>query len=223
MTTLHPASPSLVRRLLAGATQWRMPVEPQPPLTTIHAGVGNNALSGEYGVWFTSRDPQRLMMSEHNYGVFTACPFPPGAVVGFQEAWYPRHSEAEIGYRADDTVTRFVASDNWFRRDWQSGNSVHVWRHADTMPEWAVRIRRRVTGVRVERVQEISRLDCVCSGWRFSERQSEGVAMAQAGLDDANIDDEAIEWFADQWDADHPSHPWSSDPWSWVLTIDEVT
>lgn len=98
------------------------------------------------------------------------------------------------------------------------------WRHYTYMPRWASRITLEVLSVRVERVQDIIRLDIVDEGWPHDERQAEQVAMVRAGCDDANIDDAAIEWFADLWDSTNAKlgYSWDANPWVWVVEFSRL-
>jgi hypothetical protein len=83
------------------------------------------------------------------------------------------------------------------------------WRSATQLPRWASRITLRITGVKVERLQEISREDAIAEGFEMPT-QSKGMHP----------------WPEDQlrtlWDSLNPKHPWESDPWVWCVTFEKI-
>lgn len=91
-----------------------------------------------------------------------------------------------------------------------------LWREADAphqpgygklrpgmhMPRWAGRITLEVTGVRVERLQDISRGDAMSEGCPFPN-------MAQG--------DDPRAWFRDLWNSINGAGAWDANPWVWVV------
>ena len=78
------------------------------------------------------------------------------------------------------------------------------WRPSIHMPRWASRITLTLTGVRVERVQDISGMDCVAEGaWRIDD-----VALGRSK--------EAIAAYQKTWDGINGKRPgaaWADNPW----------
>jgi len=70
------------------------------------------------------------------------------------------------------------------------------------MPRWASRITLEVTGVRVERLQAISRGDAMAEGCPFPN-------MAQGP--------DPRQWYADLWNSIHGAGSWAENPWVWVM------
>ena len=108
---------------------------------------------------------------------------------------------------------RWTCATNGARDNWDTvldGDEVGRYRHARFMPRWASRIQLEVTGVRVERVSDISEEDA----------KAEGVAPSPS----INVSPE--EWarfrFRKLWDAinakrDGGVHAWAKNPWVWVV------
>lgn len=82
------------------------------------------------------------------------------------------------------------------------------WLPANTMPRWASRITLEITAVRVERLQDISRGDCMAEGCPFQN-------MAQKT--------DPKKWYATLWDSIYGDGAWSENPWVWVVEFKRVT
>jgi hypothetical protein len=118
----------------------------------------------------------------------------PGDRLWVREAWRPVHG----GY--PDQGARYRAD---FDRDQT------VWRPSIHMPRWASRTTLEVTGVRVERLQDISEADAVAEGaaWAACGAPQEG--SHKAG-------------FAQLWESINGPGSWDANPWVWVVEFKRV-
>lgn len=113
-----------------------------------------------------------------------------------------------IDYRAtieQDDPCKYPITDDQYR----SIESRHgKWRPSIHMPRWASRITLEVTGVKVERLQNISREDV----------SAEGVQIASTEEPDF------IAAYADMWDSIYAEHGngWFKNPWVWVIEFRRV-
>ncbi len=82
------------------------------------------------------------------------------------------------------------------------------WRSSIHMPRWASRITLEITGVRVERLQVISRGDAMAEGCPFPN-------MAQG--------DDPRKWYAELWESINGKSSWDANPWVWVIEFQRVT
>jgi hypothetical protein len=76
------------------------------------------------------------------------------------------------------------------------------------MPRWASRITLKVTGVRVERLNDISRGDAMAEGCPFPN-------MAK--------DPDPRQWYAELWDQINGNDAWAANPWVWCVEFTLVT
>lgn len=83
------------------------------------------------------------------------------------------------------------------------------YRHARFMPRWASRITLEITGVRVERLNEISEADAEAEGVSGSA----GGSWGREGL---------IEDFAQLWESINGPDSWDANPFVWVLEFQRV-
>lgn len=92
--------------------------------------------------------------------------------------------------------------------DYQDNVTEHFrWRPSIHMPRWASRIDLEITGVRVERLKEISNEDC----W------NEGMS------DETNPQLKANrKWFSELWESINGVGSWDSNPWVWVVEFRRV-
>lgn len=163
----------------------------------------------------------------------------PGDRLWVKETWYDDdglrepddHSADLIEYRADHDC-----------RAWEAGcpcrddNGRSTWRPSIHMPRWASRLTLEVTGVRVERLQDISAEDAIAEG--LSKLSKDGGQTWKYGIPDRDGlpggDDDGMHWrdwsqdprmaFATAWSAINGKRAsWTSNPWVWVVGFRRVT
>lgn len=123
------------------------------------------------------------------YGPEIKCPYgQPGDRLWVRETWIDASSDLHscVIYRADG--------------DEQACGE--PWKPSIFMPRWASRIALEITGVRVERLQNISRGDAMGEGCPFPN-------MAQG--------DDPRQWYADLWGQINGPGSWDANPWVWVV------
>ena len=87
-----------------------------------------------------------------------------------------------------------------YAADWLHGSI--RWTPSIHMPRWASRITLEITGVRVERLNEISRGDAMAEGCPFPN-------MA--------VGDDPRAWFRDLWVEINGAGSWDTNPWVWAI------
>ena len=120
-------------------------------------------------------------------------PYAVGDTVAVKESWFPKPKSDGGGavYKATDA------------HNFMEGMP---WKSPVTMPLWASRLSCVVTGVRCERVQEISQED-----------------MLRCGVTELyGLSEMVINTYYEYWKADYPRYPWESNPFAWVYELGEV-
>jgi hypothetical protein len=195
----------MVRALLDGSkTQTRRVVKPQPVEQT-----------GWVGGAYWERRPARGILPSDKWCIrdmLQFCPYgQPGDRLWVRETWRgvvdinPPGKSMELG------VARYVPDQEYCRRvEYQATQErdSEPWRPSIHMPRWASRITLEVTGVRVERLQAISRGDATDEGCPFPN-------MA-AG-------DDPRHWFSGLWSQINGAESWAANPWVWVVEFKRVT
>lgn len=95
--------------------------------------------------------------------------------------------------------------------------SVGRWRPSIHMPRWASRITLEITGIRVERLQDISEKDAKAEG---VERLSDGFHDYSGELDGQL--GQATTSFCTLWQSIHGPYSWNANPWVWVVEFRRV-
>lgn len=162
------------------------------------------------------------------------CPYgQPGDRLWVREAWRSAESldhlsgsamaEAclEAGYQRPWAPIEYVADGE--RVNWKhTGTPLHAgppkpgrYRHGRFMPRWASRITLEVTGIRVERLQDISEADAI----------AEGLLPDRDGWRGA----EDLPWFASPvaayrslWESINGAGSWDANPWVWVVEFRRI-
>lgn len=97
--------------------------------------------------------------------------------------------------------------------------SLGKWRPSIHMPKEAARIFLKITNIRVERLQEITALECVYEG-------VDTLDILENTPDD-DFAGYAKGQFADHWDSmlnkeDYDEYSWEANPWVWVIEFEKV-
>lgn len=196
-------SAPMVRAIRDGLkTQTRRVVKFKP----LEPGLNLNASSLSAGHYCTDA-PQHgwVIYSRDGRGVWhqrtkrVRCPYgQPGDRLWVREAWAMNEPPSGAVYRADGE-----AHHGWPAR----------WKPSIHMPRWASRTTLEITGVRVERVQDISLADAEAEGY---------TSLMQHDPEREFFD--AISYFARRWDALNKKRGfgWDVNPWVWAVTFKGV-
>ncbi len=133
-------------------------------------------------VWWWNGEHERV-------GVTTECPYgKPGESLWVREGHYFFKDERDpaIGYSPKDVIYQADADEIQY-----------PWRSPIHMPRWASRITLEITGVRVERLQEISEEDASAEGCLYSE-------------------------FSNSWEKINGPGSWNKNPFVWVIEFKRV-
>jgi len=171
------------------------------PMPTLMANV--NEWRFQNGRWFGIDGYDTLVYAKCPYGSV-------GDRLWVRETWTPDHAgfypHFPICYRADfgteydrENGKVFSSEQNaWFPFRWRP--SIH-------MPRAASRITLEITGVRVERLNEISEEDA----------RAEGVQKGMACDDYTHVGH-----FRSLWESINGKDSWSANPWVWVISFERV-
>lgn len=181
-------SATMIRAILDGSkTQTRRIVKPE--IRVVHAIYPDASIS-------TNRIFEKGDGRIH-------CPYgQPGDRLWVRECFGYSDSEDEtLTYRADNPSRPHETPARW-------RPSIH-------MPRWASRITLEVTGVRVERLQEISEADA----------KAEGVPCEIIFGTDRGIDGKAfpIREYRDLWESINGLGSWEANPFVWVVEFKRIT
>ena len=232
-------SAPMVRAILAGQkTQTRRVVKGLPAVSL----AGDVAPVTDGKRWAISRS--RL---DHRGGAAwpadpkpgLLCPYgQPGDRLWVRETWAHvfGHEECESW----EQPTKYFVVDGWHKNiAATNGGPVFYdadgydepswpWRPSIHMPRWASRLTLEVTGVRVERLCEISEEDARAEGVERNDLIISGFDEGIRYRDYAGNDDMA-EWFSDPvrscrtlWESIHGPGSWDANPWVWVVEFKRV-
>ncbi|UGB46950.1 hypothetical protein LQ772_06575 [Frateuria edaphi] len=214
-------SAPMVRVILAGRkTQTRRVVKPQPNLQTTEW----SAAAGDTGRWIGLGPSEATGGTRQTWG-WAPCPYgAPGDRLWVRETWGYRvgcgvnpTTEAVIEYRADSSKATLPvpAGESGLPRQrpnmtdeellawWES------WRPSIHMPRWASRITLEVTGVRVERLQDISGDDACAEGIDLDFHDSWHPSNQRGA-------------FKKLWESINGAGSWDANPWVWVVDFRRI-
>jgi len=195
-------SAPMVRAILDGSkTQTRRVIKAQPnpgewPLLDIAIDMRGNRVGA--AVWW---------MDENNqHGDERLCPYgQPGDRLWVRETFTATRDRETIIYRADPLYADMLRGD--LGRDWAWTSSIH-------MPRWASRILLEVTGVRVERIQDISEEDAKAEGASPTLTSLDATQFGAVGT--------CREGFRQIWESINGEKSWDANPWVWVIEFKRI-
>lgn len=120
-------------------------------------------------------------------------------------------------YRASGHSCEYVDADDNVQQRWKP--SIH-------MPRWASRIQLEITGIRVERLQDISGDDAECEGIESCSRCGgygfieQGGDVCDCPMPECGID--ATELFKRLWESINGAGSWDANPWVWAISFKRV-
>ena len=209
----------MVRAILDGRkTQTRRVMKPQPPgETTSIYPIKNTAYFDCFGAMPLNTSEFK---GDHNFLATTRCPYGvPGDRLWVRETWGINH-----GYRPflDSVVYR---TDGAGLEDFEGIKN--RWRPSIHMPRKHSRINLLITGVRVERVQEISEEDARAEGCVESVSDDFCSCHLEASMlePDHECDYRTVRRsFAILWDSinEKRGFGWDENPWVWVVEFEAV-
>jgi len=199
-----------VRAILDGRkTQTRRVIKPQPepllgdPSTVVWPHHHNRSVYG-------SNAAIAIFMARHS-------PYPIGSRLWVRETWTRARTWTGTPwiYKAELTAEEWARREEIAKRNPPDPSGyVLRWNSPIFMPRRASRITLEVTGVRTERVQDITYDDILAEGW--NSRTSEPITDGTAGED-------ARAWYIALWDSiNGKRYPWASNPWVWVVEFRRI-
>jgi hypothetical protein len=204
----------MVRAIIDGRkTQTRRVIKPQPDpwcRSWCLAEAGAKRKS-------TKHEPIRFMWAPcygsdetpNGEDTYIDCPYgKPGNRLWVREAWavVPHVTDNGPKHRAKGDGTGVT-----WRADWNANPSGFKWKPSTHMPRWASRITLEITGVRVERLQDISEADVIAEGV-----SNDMPIVWQSG------DDTPRGLFGELWESIHGEGSWDLNPWVWAIEFQKV-
>lgn len=140
------------------------------------------------------------------------------------DAWDDHHVSWRewdgCGCRTRDIPTQLCKVENVIHKASWDGIEMVGWKPSIHMPRWASRILLEVTGVRVERLQDISEEDAIAEGVE-SLGPPENVWTRSNGEKrhwrERGYRSQAECLFSDLWKSISGAESWDSNPWVWVI------
>jgi hypothetical protein len=103
-----------------------------------------------------------------------------------------------------------------YRADFDDGPRPIKYRPSIHMPRWASRITLEVTGVRVERLQDISEADAIAEG---IDLNASAIGIRTTGESPQPM---AIAIYRSLWESINGPQSWDANPWVWVVEFRRI-
>ena len=190
-------SASMVRAILEGSkTQTRRVIKPQPweeySAESIKCEHYAPCIVDKYGEMDAGPEIFGAYSTDGEWGV--RCPYgQPGERLWVREAFYTE----------ENAQTKAV----WYRAE-NHREFYPKWRPSIHMPRWASRITLEITGVRVERLRDITNNDALDEGTPDLRTIENGWDMRRC--------------FQDLWEQINGVGSWGENPWVWVIEFKKV-
>lgn len=204
----------MVRAILDGRkTQTRRIIKPQPSgyVETVYRPFPqepNNwqGFGGDYIHWY----------GRCQYGQ-------PGDQLWVRETFCPIYPQ-DPNYNGGNPIEYDYAAT--YKHGDRLGDSIGIkkkWTPSIHMPRWASRIQLEITGIRVERLQDISEADALAEG---IQAYSDGTYRDYNVPDDKVFDHytfaSPVDSYRTLWDTINGAGSWEANPWVWVIEFRRI-
>ena len=209
-------SDTMVRAILAGAkTQTRRVVQaPAKNMQRAGTQVIKHRAAGDpwYGDHVWSMRNRMGVWGDYTHERFMSrCPYgAPGDRLWVREAWAPFVGPDGRDYVAYRSTCAPDGSFLWGGDGEIAQMQIHRWRPSIHMPRRVSRIILEITGVRVERLQDISEQDAWAEGFPDPDGRNR------------EYPDRARYWFKTLWGEINGIESWDANPWVWVIEFKRI-
>ena len=201
-------SGKMVKAILAGRkTQTRRLVKPQPhpdfPINCIRCDWYSPIVirSGE-----ETPGPEVFGFASEDEG--WPCPYgAPGNRLWVRETFQFVHANSDGQRQTFASHVQFTQHDyRWieYAATPKDNEPPPKWKPSIFMPRWASRITLEITGIRVERLKDISNEDCFAEGLPAETTKGNRT------------------WYGDLWEEINGKGSWDANPWVWCLTFRKI-
>jgi len=199
----------MVRAILEGRkTQTRRVIKPKHEFFVDDGHDGINRVY--YPCYVTGEpEPQEIL-----------CPY--GSV---GERLWVRETWAVVPKVSDDGPKHKAKGDGTgatWRADWNGNPSGFPWKPSIHMPRWASRITLEVTGVRIERLNDIDLADCIAEGIEWKYRDDKTTHWRDYSGLDVSCTTSAYFSYQTLWESINGPLSWSLNPWVWVVEFKRI-
>lgn len=211
----------MVRAILEGRkTQTRRVLKDQPTEKpqgrwSWIASSSERGESGKFQYSWPDPDGNAFTIRGREQAVRYRCPYGKiGERLWVRETWVPMStfepsSETGALYRATE-------SDQYRDKDFNWKPSIH-------MPRWASRITLEITGVRIERLNNIDLADCIAEGIEWKYRDDKTTHWRDYSGLDVSCTTSAYFSYQTLWESINGPLSWSLNPWVWVVEFKRIS
>jgi len=145
---------------------------------------------------------------------------------GSPDADYIRCKEGRKPKLGDKIVYRANPADDYQWSKGKPSQGSFCWRSPIFMPKWAARIWLEITGMRVERLQDISEEDAIAEGIGYGFQRNSGwpdYLHIKNGICELTQDTARMS-YSTYWDSINAKrgHPWENNDWVWVIEFKQI-
>lgn len=172
-------------------------------------------VSDTRGYDWTFRNKRMLWNDLRHDELMAACPWgKPGERLWVREAWQPwqLNGDPAVLYRADKAILPCEEASKY-----QVFAAELPWKPSIHMPRWACRLMLEITGIRVERIQDISEDDAIAEGCKAEYHEIPDSPFSPGEI----AGHSAFEDFASLWHEAYPDS-WDRNDWVWVIDFKKV-
>jgi hypothetical protein len=179
---------------------------------------------GGHGIYETEAEMReefdRLMMAHNPYGVV-------GDRLWVRETWRTHERETDwvdgILFRADDAFVEIEntreAADRWIEAH-ENGKHGNAWRPSIFMRPWMSRIRREITDIRIERLQDITEEQAKAEGVTTEPQQ--GKLNGKPATLYPMTHRQAFIWLWDSINGKRRGCAWKDNPWVFAVAFKPI-